>query len=1062
MADKTLEEYKKKVDQFGQTLLDAIASVATGDLDVEFEIPEDIEVFADLAVGLQFMIEDIQEMTAEQKETRYELEQRVVQRTRELETTLQDLQTTQRKIAVRDWEEYSDKEKVKTKESNLPARADQAIDWLPSMAKAVQVAETTHIVNGNNEENLALPIRLHGEVIGVLGFHRSEKEQSWGENDISTVEAVVEQVGLALENQRLFDQTQEAFSETDVLYKASAELNVAQGYDEILTILRNYTMLGKSSTFVTANLFIEPWIGDNLPAEMTSISRWSTREFPGMDNPTIDLTSWSNIQDLLKSEELTIIQDLAKDPRMDNESRGLYMGKLDANMVVFAPLVSARQWIGVIVATYQEKSNFPEFELQRLMSLSGQAAVAIQNIRLLAETTRKANQLETAAEISREAASTLDVENLLNRAVNLIRDRFGFYHASIFFKEGNNAVVRASTGTAGKELVRTRHSLPLKEGGSVIGHVTQTGEPLVANDVSRDATHRPHPLLPETVAELGIPMKIGDRVIGALDVQSTVVNAFSPDDISVLQTLADQITIAVDNARSFELSEQAVEEMRELDRFKSQFLANMSHELRTPLNSIIGFSRVILKGIDGPINDLQTQDLTAIYSSGQHLLEMINSILDLSKIEAGKMELSIEEIQLNELIQSTISTAIGLVKEKPIKLVNNIPDELPTVNADRTRVRQILLNLLQNASKFTDEGTITIDSYQETSPQGIQEFIISVTDTGIGISEEDQIKLFEPFSQVDDSPTRKTGGTGLGLSISRRLVEMQGGRIWLESEVGIGTTFYFSLPLVSEALPIVIEEDQPIEGDKVIMSIDDDQDVIGLYNRYLQPHGFQVIAITDPTLAMQEIRKIKPLAITLDIMMPKQDGWQLIEQIKSDPETKDIPVVICSITENQEKGFSLGATDYLVKPILEEELVQAIKRLNIEEEKEEVNILLVDDDPDTMRLIEIMLSKEKSYKLQFAQGGLEGLAAIQSNTPDAVILDLFMPDLDGFSLLETIRTDPAVKDLPVIVLTAGDLTDEEIKELANHKQQYLRKDNLNEEELMRWIRRLRDERKQRI
>ncbi len=251
---------------------------------------------------------------------------------------------------------------------------------------------------------------------------------------------------------------------------------------------------------------------------------------------------------------------------------------------------------------------------------------------------------------------------------------------------------------------------------------------------------------------MGIPLKIGDLVIGVLDVQSEKENIFSEDDISVLQILADQITVAMDNARSYEIAQKAMEEIREADRLKSQFLANMSHELRTPLNSIIGFSRVILKGIDGPVTDQQSQDLSAIYNSGQHLLGLINDVLDLSRIEAGKMDLAFEEnVNLAEIIRGVMSTTVGLVKDKPIELKQRVEPDLPLVTIDPMKIRQVLINLLSNAAKFTDEGKITIEAFSGKSLAGETQVTVRVSDTGPGIAPEDQIKLFQPFSQVDGS-----------------------------------------------------------------------------------------------------------------------------------------------------------------------------------------------------------------------------------------------------------------------------------------------------------------------
>ncbi len=460
---------------------------------------------------------------------------------------------------------------------------------------------------------------------------------------------------------------------------------------------------------------------------------------------------------------------------------------------------------------------------------------------------------------------------------------------------------------------------------SVIGKATATGKTQVIPDITQSNAYYPNPLLPETRAEIGIPLKSGDKVFGALDIQYNQDHAFSESDISVLQILADQIAVAIQNANAYELSQTAYEEMKEVDRVKSQFLANMSHELRTPLNSIIGFSRVILKGIDGPVNETQKQDLNAIYNSGQHLLTLINNILDLSKIEAGKMELQITELNLSDLVNGVMSTAVGLVKDKPIRLSHDIPSNLPTVQADQTRVRQILLNLVSNAAKFTEKGTITVTAVSVVSPVGKQEVMITIADTGAGIAQADLGKLFQPFSQVDDLPTRKTGGTGLGLSICRSMVEMHGGRIGvLQSEPGKGSTFYFTLPTT---LPDRIIETAPQENN-LILSIDDDPQVISLYQRYLTPQGYQVIALTDPKQAVARAKSLKPYAITLDVMMPEVDGWQVLQKLKNDPETCDIPIIICSILEDEEKGYNLGAADYLIKPFLQEELINTINRAN--------------------------------------------------------------------------------------------------------------------------------------
>jgi PAS domain S-box-containing protein len=654
---------------------------------------------------------------------------------------------------------------------------------------------------------------------------------------------------------------------------------------------------------------------------------------------------------------------------------------------------------------------------------------------------RRSDYLAVTAEIARLVTSTLDLKSIFTRTVNLVRERFGFYHAAIFIidESGSRAVLREATGAAGEKMKAIQHALVVGS-KSVVGTAAKTGEPLVVNDTAANPIHHPNPLLPDTRAELAIPLQIGSRLIGILDIQSTQPDAFTQDDLSVLQSLADQVAIAINNAGSYERSQELIKELQEVDKLKSQFLANMSHELRTPLNSIIGFSRVILKGIDGPITEMQQQDLTAIYNSGQHLLGLINDILDLARIEAGKMELNFEEVHLAEMVTSVMSTAKGLVKEKSIQLMQKVPADMPTVRGDTMRVRQVLLNLISNASKFTDEGSITVEATVQAGPNGRPEALISVIDTGPGISREDQEKLFKAFSQVDGSATRKSGGSGLGLSICANLVQLQGGRISVHSEVGRGSTFWFTLPLYH--LPA---EEIP-DGKKVVLAIDDDPQVLGLYERYLNPQGYHVVPLTDPKKARERITEIKPYAVTLDIMMPGMDGWSVLTDLKSDPATRDIPIIICSIVEQTDKGFSLGAADYLVKPILEEDLVSALRRLNRNGDIREV--LVIDDDPNDLRLIEKILTEQGQYKPILAEGGRKGWEAINARPPQAILLDIFMPDMDGFMILERLRENPALRDIPVLVVSGGGLTSEQHHQLADFGQRLIAKGSLNEDELL--------------
>lgn len=632
----------------------------------------------------------------------------------------------------------------------------------------------------------------------LMEFIDENREQAWSEDELILVEQVADQLTLALDNARLFQETQNALSETEHLYQASADLNASQTYQEILAVLRRHTILGKADRLVSISLFDQPWLNELSPTWLTPLAHWTC--LPAQNFQTRYLLEKFPAYQLLTPDSAGLFENIECDERLDPNVKKLFQKNFESESAVLIPLNVAGQWIGFILGSFSSPQKFEENLIRQLMALSRQAAVSIQNIRLLAESQRRANQLQTAAEIARDVSSTLALDDLFARFVNLLCERFSYYHASIFLIDDAQeyATIRESTGRAGEALKQKGHRLAIGS-KSIIGQATLTGNAVVFNDLSTQEakeTHYANPLLPHTKSELGIPLKVGDRVIGALNVQSKLPDAFSNDDIAILQTLADQIAIAVDNANAYQLVQQSVEETRKADRLKSQFLANMSHELRTPLNSIIGFSRVILKGIDGPINTLQQQDLTAIYNSGQHLLGLINDVLDLSKIEAGKMELAFEDgVNLSEIVKGVMSTTVGLVKDKPITLNHTIDSSLPLLRVDPIKIRQVLLNLLSNAAKFTESGSINLEVEVIHSSSGNSEVKVSVTDTGVGIAAGDQSKLFQAFSQVDGSLTRKTGGSGLGLSICQHLIQMHNGRIGMTSEVGKGSTFYFYLPI---------------------------------------------------------------------------------------------------------------------------------------------------------------------------------------------------------------------------------------------------------------------------
>ncbi len=631
-----------------------------------------------------------------------------------------------------------------------------------------------------------------------------------------------------------------------------------------------------------------------------------------------------------------------------------------------------------------------------------------------------------------------DLDESLNQAVLTLRDALNVTSASIYLPEDNGQylVKGADVGHPGQE---TQHSLIDIERG-LVGWVARHQEAVIIDDIARDPRRLSASL--DTRSAMAVPLQSGGNLAGVLVVESDHTYAFTQDDLRLLQTLSGSLAAVIQNNRLLREVQEANEQLLEVDRLKTNFLAAMSHELRTPLNSIIGFSRVILKGIDGPLTETQEQDLTSIYESGRHLLGLVNDILDQAKIQAGKMELSFGYFELNTVIKGVMSSAVGFTRDRPIRLHSEIADDLPEAYGDEFRTRQVLLNLVSNASKFTEEGSITVSAYPVTLDN--QVFLqVSVSDTGIGIAQKDMPKLFEAFQQVDNSLTRKVGGTGMGLPLAKSLTELQGGTIQVESEPGIGSTFSFTIPTAPVIIP---EQEVPDNSNAVeapqpessispgpmhlrpktmsVMAVDQDVEIISLYRRYLARAGYEVFGITHPEEVLEMASKRRPDIILLDVNLHDQAGWDLLDMLNGMDLTRSIPVVVCSLNPDRTRALDAGAAEYVFKPFSEEQLVDAFRRVEAIATRQ--CILLVDDQPETVRGLLDALTTSARYDVLCATDGEQALDMIaQTDHIDLVILDLRMPGVDGFEVVRTLRAEERTAAIPVLVLTADDVTSEE-------------------------------------
>jgi signal transduction histidine kinase/DNA-binding response OmpR family regulator len=509
-----------------------------------------------------------------------------------------------------------------------------------------------------------------------------------------------------------------------------------------------------------------------------------------------------------------------------------------------------------------------------------------------------------------------------------------------------------------------------------------------------------------------------------------------------------ELQVAMKEAR------EAKEAAEEANKTKSAFLANMSHELRTPLNAIIGYSEMLTEEAEDMGEEAFVADLSKIHTAGKHLLGLINDVLDISKIEAGRMDLYLEDFDVPRMIQDAATTVAPLVGKNSNTLSVECAPDLGVMHADLTKLRQSLFNLLSNACKFTDHGKITLSATRVREADG-EWLLFRVTDSGIGMSEEQLAKMFQTFSQADASTTRKYGGTGLGLAITRHFCRMMGGDATVASKPGEGSTFTLKLPVrvaAPEPKPVVPvaskpapQLDPPPDATRVLV-IDDDHTAVELVGRFLRKDGFHVASASNGVDGLKLAREFKPHAITLDVMMPDMDGWSVLAELKADKELAAIPVIMLSMIDDKNLGFALGASDYLTKPIRREQLSQTLARYRNQQSNSYV--LIVDDEPLVREMLVAMLAKE-GWTTKEAENGRVALEVVQKQCPALILLDLMMPEMDGFEFVEALRSQPWAEHVPVIVITAKHLSADELMHLNKHVQHVIQKGAYSVNDLLR-------------
>jgi signal transduction histidine kinase/CheY-like chemotaxis protein len=673
-------------------------------------------------------------------------------------------------------------------------------------------------------------------------------------------------------------------------------------------------------------------------------------------------------------------------------------------------------------------------------------------------------QLRALGEVSQAVNSSLDLQHVLTTIVTHAVALSGTDGGAIYeFDEAAQEFQLRATHGMSAELIETIREAHIRLGETVIGQAALKRAAVQTADIrTQSGSALAAPLEKAGFrALLAVPLLREEQVIGALVVRRTAPGPFPRETVDLLETFATQSVLAMHNARLFQEIDRKSRQLEVASRHKSEFLANMSHELRTPLNAIIGFSEVLTERLFGELNAKQAEYLEDILGSGRHLLSLINDILDLSKVEAGRMELELGVFSLAEALDNGLTMVRERASRHGVSLSLDVDAAIGMLEADERKVKQVIFNLLTNAVKFTpDRGRVDV-----VARRIYQRVQVSVRDTGVGIAPEDQARIFEEFQQASSGHASGREGTGLGLALARRFVELHGGRMWVESQVGMGSTFSFTLPVqpsASETSPVPLlpepADRRTVLGEqpgRSVLVVEDNPQALDLLKLYLEGDGFVVTVAQDGEAGLVQARLLQPAAIVLDILLPRLNGWDVLARAKADPAIAAIPVVVVSMLDERGKGFALGAADYLVKPVQRDALLATLRRVTFATNGDmgQPRVLAIDDDPMALELIEAVLGPA-GYLVLKATDGRQGIAAAQREHPGLVIVDLLMPEMDGFEVVGRLRADPTTAAIPIVILTSRSMDQAERDRLNGQIDHLARKGEFNRTEFVELVRNL--------
>ena len=786
---------------------------------------------------------------------------------------------------------------------------------------------------------LSVPLRSrNNEILGVLGIHNPLPD-TYDDADLSLLLTIAAQLALALENAQLLEAEQERRRIANTLMDVSRDVSSTLQYDEVLD--RILEQMQHLVPYDSASIML---LTGRTEAQTTLIIA-STQGFnPHVRGYEISMGPDHPMQLVLDSHQPVVLDNAQEHPAWRQQFKGI-----DTPPRVVAwmgiPLLVEDNPIGVITLDKLEAGFYTQRHASLAFAVASQTAVAVQNARLHAQSRLSMDALEQRNQrlsaihrVSSMLSSTLDRDEMLTAAARQFTEIFQIDHCSIVLVDARHtdtplAVEYPPLGIQGLRLLLKQRPLysQLADGNLI---AIEDLEASTLNGPMRTAWKHAG-----VVSVLVAPLIARRRLLGGIALHSMAKQRlFTAWEQETLLTITRQFALAIANA---DLYEQAIE----ANRLKSEFLANISHELRTPLNAIIGYSDMLKSGVYGSINDAQSDRLARVHTGGTQLLALINDVLDLSRIEAGQMQLHLEQVDLVALTEQTLATVTFLAEKKKLALRQELDSDLPPIQADPQRIRQVLTNLLDNAIKFTPEGSVTLEAYPVTVRKraisgaewrpplhlGVPDgkwIVVRVIDTGIGIAPEDQVYIFDAFRQVDSSAQREYSGTGLGLAISYRFVALHEGYMWVDSTPGKGSTFNVLLPYdplnpISETAEL-----EAVDLDKqLILVLDDDTEDIQLTRDYLNNERYHVLGMTNPERAIDLAAQLLPAAIIVDVLMPQRSGWDVLRDLKANPQTAHIPVLVWSVSDSQGLDADLGADAYLVKPVKRDALLRAVAKL---------------------------------------------------------------------------------------------------------------------------------------